>query len=93
MCRAAQETYNVHRIVAVHKVGDCPVGHASVILYCASPHRQASLDCTSFLINELKAKVPIWKREVYEGDEASVWKENIEWEDGKPKRVMVKESS
>jgi molybdopterin synthase catalytic subunit len=91
LCREAQDTYSVRRIVAVHKLGDCPVGKASVIIFVSSPHRQASLDATSFLINELKARVPIWKREVYEGDEDSVWKENIEWKEGKPKRVMVKE--
>jgi molybdopterin synthase catalytic subunit len=91
LCVEAQEKFGIQKIAAVHKIGDCPVGEASVILVCASPHRQASLDATSFLINELKARVPIWKREVYEGDESSVWKENIEWQDGKPKRVMVKE--
>jgi molybdopterin synthase catalytic subunit len=43
------------------------------------------------LIDELKARVPIWKREVYqEGDGESVWKENIEWFQGKQQRVMIK---
>lgn len=92
LCREAQFKFELGaKLVAVHKLGDCPVGDASVILMVASPHRQASLDATEFLINELKARVPIWKREVYEGDEESVWKENIEWKEGKPKRVMVKE--
>ena len=81
----------VRRMVALHTVGSCPVGHASVVLVCASPHRQASLDATEYMIQELKARVPIWKREVYQGDEQSVWKENIEWHEGKSRRVMVKE--
>lgn len=34
------------------------------------------LDACSFLIDELKAKVPIWKREVYE--DGSAWKANVE---------------
>mmetsp|Transcript_20382 Transcript_20382/g.33736 ORF Transcript_20382/g.33736 Transcript_20382/m.33736 type:complete len:176 (-) Transcript_20382:31-558(-) len=91
LCREAQLKWQLRNVVAVHKLGDCPVGQASVIIGVSSPHRQASLDATSFLINELKARVPIWKREVYVGDEESVWKENIEWQEGKPKRVMVKE--
>ena len=91
LCLEARRRFGVHRIAALHTIGDCPVGRASVILVCASPHRQASLDATEYLIQELKARVPIWKREVYEGDEQSVWKENIEWHEGKSKRVMVKE--
>ncbi|KAI2512826.1 molybdopterin synthase [Fragilaria crotonensis] len=91
ICLEARRLFGVHRIAALHKIGECPVGHASVILVCASPHRKASLEATEYLIDELKARVPIWKREVYEGDEQSVWKENIEWHEGKSKRVMIKE--
>mmetsp|Transcript_10863 Transcript_10863/g.16704 ORF Transcript_10863/g.16704 Transcript_10863/m.16704 type:complete len:163 (-) Transcript_10863:2142-2630(-) len=91
LCSEAASKYGLKRVAAVHKVGDCPVGQASVVLVCSSPHRNASLEACSYLINELKARVPIWKREVYEGDADAVWKENIEWNEGKAKRVMVKE--
>ena len=92
LCTEASQRYDVKKIAAVHILGDCPVGEASVILACSSPHRKDALHCVEFLINELKARVPIWKREVYEGDEDSVWKENIEWKEGKKQRVMVKEN-
>jgi molybdopterin synthase catalytic subunit len=48
------------------------------------------MHCTEYLIDELKARVPIWKLEVYEGDEQSVWKENVEWRNGRRWRGMVK---
>ncbi len=35
-------------------------------------------------------RVPIWKKEIYEGD-ASVWKENVEWHEGRSRRVMCKD--
>ena len=89
LCDDATEKYSVHKIAAVHILGDCPVKEASVILTCSSPHRRDALHCIEYLIDELKARVPIWKREVYEGDD-SVWKENVEWKDGKKHRVMVK---
>jgi molybdopterin synthase catalytic subunit len=89
LCDDATEKFSVHKIAAVHILGDCPVGKASVILACSSPHRRDSLQCCEFLIDELKARVPIWKREVYEGDDG-VWKENVEWQEGKRRRVMVK---
>jgi molybdopterin synthase catalytic subunit len=78
---------DVQRIVAVHKVGLCPVGQASVILVCASPHRGDSLQAVQYLIDELKARVPIWKLERYV-DSTEVWKENMEWHKGKAQRVM-----
>lgn len=93
LCDDATAKYpSVQRIAAVHILGDCPVGQASVILVCSSPHRKDALHCVEYLINELKARIPIWKREVYEGDD-SAWKENVEWHEGKSKRVMVQESS
>jgi len=83
---------SVKKIAAVHVLGDCPVGKASVILTVSSPHRKESIQCVDYLIDELKARIPIWKLEVYEGDEKSVWKENVEWHEGQRQRVMVKQS-
>ena len=90
----------VKKIAAVHVLGDCPVGHASVILAVSSPHRTEAIHCCEYLINELKARIPIWKLETYEevspnGETgttttSSVWKENIEWKQGKQQRVMKK---
>jgi molybdopterin synthase catalytic subunit len=92
LCVEAVATFpSVRRIAAVHILGDCPVGQASVILACSSPHRADAMHCCEYLINELKARIPIWKREVYEGDGGSVWKENVEWHEGQRRRVMVKQ--
>jgi molybdopterin synthase catalytic subunit len=92
LCDDATAKYSsIAKIAAVHILGDCPVGQASVILVASSPHRRDAMHCVEYLIDELKARIPIWKREVYEGDEDSVWKENIEWHDGKKRRVMIKE--
>lgn len=44
------------------------------------------------LISYYPRRVPIWKKEIYEGDE-SVWKENVEWHEGRRQRIMVKEES
>jgi molybdopterin synthase catalytic subunit len=93
LCDDATAKYpTTKKIAAVHILGDCPVGEASVILAASSPHRKEAIQCIDFLIDELKARIPIWKLEVYQGDEKSVWKENIEWHEGKQQRVMVKDS-
>ncbi len=89
LCVEANQKYSsIAKIAAVHILGDCPVEAASVILCASSPHRRDAMHCVEFLIDELKARVPIWKREVYE--DGSVWKENVEWFEGKQRRVMVK---
>ena len=92
LCTECKTKYDISKIAIVHILGDCPVGKASVIICVSSAHRRASLDSCSYLIDELKGRVPIWKKEVYEGEEG-VWKENVEWVEGKQRRVMVKEDT
>lgn len=92
LCNGATCKYpSITKIAAVHVLGDCPVGQPSVILVASSPHRKDAIHCIEYLINELKARIPIWKREIYQGDEGSVWKENIEWREGRRERVMMRE--
>lgn len=93
LCQDAKAQYpTVDRIVAVHILGQCNVGETSVIVGCNAPHRKEALACTEYLIDELKARVPIWKKEIYDDDEGGgVWKENVEWHEGRRCRVMVKE--
>ena len=93
LCNDAKTRYQtVDKLVAVHIIGNCPVGHASVIVGCNSPHRKEAIACTEYLINELKGRVPIWKKEMYNDDDGgAVWKENVEWIEGRRRRVMVKE--
>jgi molybdopterin synthase catalytic subunit len=93
LCVETQQQFpGVHKIAVVHVLGDCPVGSPSVILAASSPHRQQALQAVDYLINQLKARIPIWKLEVYAGDERAVWKENVEWKQGKATRVMVREA-
>lgn len=90
LCREAISKFpSIKKIATAHILGDCPVGSASVVICCSSPHRKESIHCVEFLIDELKARIPIWKLEVYEGDEQSIWKENIEWHEGQQSRRMV----
>ncbi|MCD9640392.1 hypothetical protein HAX54_025681 [Datura stramonium] len=48
-----------------HCFGTVPVGETSVFVAISSVHQADSLDACKFLIDELKASVPIWKKEVY----------------------------
>jgi len=56
-------------ISVVHRIGRLEVGEVSVAILVASPHRGEAYAASRFVIEELKKRVPIWKREGYlEGD-------------------------
>jgi molybdopterin synthase catalytic subunit len=62
------------RIAIVHRLGDVPVGEASVAIAAASPHRAAAYEASRLALERLKREVPVWKRERY-GDGGEEWRE------------------
>ena len=62
------------RVSIVHRLGEVPVGEASVVIAVGSPHRAAAYEASRTALERLKAEVPIWKREHYAEGEA-VWRE------------------
>lgn len=79
ICSNARMTWNLDLIAVAHRLGPVPVSETSVFIAVSSVHRVDSLDACKFLIDEIKATVPIWKKEVYANGE--VWKENSEFLD------------
>lgn len=65
-----EERWQPLRCLVVHRYGRVEIGEASVLVAVASPHRDSSFNACRFIIDELKAKVPIWKKEFYTGGEA-----------------------
>ena len=59
----AVSRFGVTSLVAEHRVGDLDVGEVSVAIASSHAHRAAAIDCTRFVIEEIKKRVPIWKRE------------------------------
>ncbi|HEV2128814.1 MAG TPA: molybdopterin converting factor subunit 1 [Thermomicrobiales bacterium] len=54
-----------------HRTGALKPGEASVVIGCASPHRDAAYQASTFAISRIKEIVPIWKKEHYE--DGSTW--------------------
>ena len=61
----AEERFGAMAIVVEHRVGPLALGDVSVAIVAAHAHRAPALDCTRFVIEEIKKRVPIWKREHY----------------------------
>ena len=53
------------RMLCVHRTGVVGVGEPSVVIAVASPHRDAAFLAARFLIDTLKERLPVWKKEVY----------------------------
>jgi molybdopterin synthase catalytic subunit len=68
----AEERFGVNAIVVEHRVGALALGDVSVAIVAAHAHRTPALDCTRFVIEEIKKRVPIWKMEHY-ADGAREW--------------------
>jgi molybdopterin synthase catalytic subunit len=63
----ALETFALSRVAIVHRFGRLEIGDVSVAVVVAAPHRAPAMDACRFIIDTLKASVPIWKREHGEG--------------------------
>jgi molybdopterin synthase catalytic subunit len=66
------------RCAMLHRIGEVPIGEASVIISVATPHRPEAYAASRFAIDTLKARVPVWKKEHLEGGER--WKANAEFQ-------------
>jgi molybdopterin synthase catalytic subunit len=63
-----------------HRVGTLKPGETAVAVAVSAPHRKESFEACEFIINEVKAKVPIWKKEVFEDGE--------EWVSARPQMTV-----
>lgn len=62
------------RVEAQHRLGVIPVGEASIAIAAASPHRAAAFDACRFVIEEVKVRLPVWKKERF-ADGSEEWRE------------------
>eukprot|EP00118_Oscarella_pearsei_P010427 m.63999 g.63999 ORF g.63999 m.63999 type:complete len:152 (+) comp35210_c0_seq4:293-748(+) len=82
MCGICRDTFakwpDIQKIALMHRIGVVPLKEASVIVAASSAHRKEAIEAVHYVIDEVKRRVPIWKKELYEGGD-SIWKENSEW--------------
>lgn len=69
IAREAAGRLGTDRIAMVHRVGNLEIGEVSVAIAASSPHRAESFDVVRYVLEQIKQRVPVWKRERYaEGD-------------------------
>ena len=70
----AQTKWGIKKLVAIHRIGNIKVGEASIIIGVSSEHRNEAFEACKYVINNVKTRVPIWKKEIS--------KESQKWADG-----------
>jgi MoaE-MoaD fusion protein len=68
----AQARWPGSAVAVVHRTGLVPIGEAAVAIVTASPHRSEAYEASRFVIEAIKQRLPIWKRERFA--DGSEWK-------------------
>jgi molybdopterin synthase catalytic subunit len=63
------ERYELCGVAIHHRIGRVQIGETSVVIAVSAPHRADALAACRDAIDELKQRVPLWKKEVYAGGE------------------------
>jgi len=71
----AAERFGTMRIAAEHRLGTLSLGEASIAIAVSHSRRAGAMGAQRFLIEEIKRRVPIWKREHY-ADGERAWVDN-----------------
>jgi MoaE-MoaD fusion protein len=61
--------YDLCEVAISHRLGRVEIGETSVVIAVSAPHRQDALAACKDVIDELKERVPLWKKELYKGGE------------------------
>jgi len=68
----AQAQWPEARVMLQHRFGVIPVGEASIAIAAAAPHRDEAFAACRYVIEEVKQRLPVWKKEL-RGDGSAHW--------------------
>ncbi|MBN1497221.1 MAG: molybdenum cofactor biosynthesis protein MoaE [Spirochaetes bacterium] len=67
----AAARWSLSSCTVVHRYGRVEIGEASIIIAASSPHRKEAFRAVEYIIDTIKERVPIWKKEFF--SDGSVW--------------------
>ena len=56
---------DVMKVAVAHRYGEIPIGETAFAVAVSAYHRQSAFDACSALVDEIKAKLPIWKHQLF----------------------------
>lgn len=70
LAEEAKERFGLENCAVLHRTGRLEIGETSLLVAVASGHRAESFEAGHWLVNEIKKRVPVWKKEVWDDGEA-----------------------
>ncbi len=71
----AKQRFEITHAIAIHRIGALEIGDVAVWVGVVSAHRYPAFDACCWILDTIKADIPVWKQEYYE-DEPSKWLSN-----------------
>lgn len=68
----AKERFGMEDVAVLHRTGRLEIGETSLLIAVSCGHRAESFEAGHWLVNEIKKRVPVWKKEVWDNGEAWV---------------------
>ena len=66
----AKDRFELEDCAVLHRTGRLEIGETSLLIAVACGHRAESFEASHWLVNEIKKRVPVWKKEVWDDGEA-----------------------
>jgi molybdopterin synthase catalytic subunit len=74
----AKNKWDLLGVAVTHRLGRVPTGEESILIAVSSAHRQEGWRAAEWILEEVKRKTEIWKKESYDDpSEEAQWKENF----------------
>ena len=57
--------FEIEKVAVAHRFGQIPIGETAFAVAVSAAHRQAAFDACAAIVDEVKAKLPIWKHQKF----------------------------
>jgi molybdopterin synthase catalytic subunit len=57
--------FEIEKVAVAHRYGQIPIGETAFAVAVSAAHRQAAFDACAAIVDEVKAKLPIWKHQKF----------------------------
>ncbi|HIE31962.1 MAG TPA: molybdenum cofactor biosynthesis protein MoaE [Methanosarcinales archaeon] len=71
--REALEQFDIRSLDVIHRTGTLSVSDNILLIVCGAPHRKDAFAACEYVIDELKERVPVWKKELYINGAGGKW--------------------
>ena len=73
--KEAKHKFEISHAIAIHRIGALEIGDIAVWIGVVSAHRYPAFDACRWILDAIKADIPVWKQEYYH-DDSSKWLSN-----------------